>query len=128
MPVGRVLFAAISLASVPGSFSAASIGYATQAGVPYANILVPLGGVVAAIGGLSVLLGFHARAGAWLLIAFLIPVTFTMHAFWAVSDPAMRAIQQANFMKNVALIGAALMVAYWGAGPGRVDLKRLWRS
>jgi putative oxidoreductase len=126
VPVGRALFAAIFLASVPRSFSAVYIGSATQAGVPYANILVPFAGIVAAVGGLSVLLGFHARAGAWLLIAFLIPVTFMMHAFWNVTDPAMHAIQLANFMKNVALIGAALMLAYWGAGPASVDLKKLW--
>jgi len=128
VPLGRVLFAAIFLVALPSQFSATTIGYATQAGVPYANILVPFAGIVAAIGGLSILLGFHARAGAWLLIAFLIPVTFTMHAFWNVTDPAMRAIQQANFMKNIALIGAALMLAYWGAGPSSVDLKKLWRA
>ena len=128
VPLGRALFAAIFLASVPGHFSATYIGYATQAGVPSANILVPVAGLVAAVGGLLVLLGFHARSGAWLLIVFLVPVTFFMHAFWTVSDPEMRAIQQANFMKNLALIGAALMMAYWGAGPGSVDLKRLWRS
>lgn len=128
VPVGRALFAAIFLFSLPASFGAASISYASQAGLPYAATLVPFAGILAAIGGLSVLLGFHARAGAWLLIAFLVPVTFTMHAFWNLSDPTQVAIQQANFMKNIALIGAALMIAYWGAGPVSVDLKKLWRS
>ncbi|MEP7326587.1 MAG: DoxX family protein [Gemmatimonadota bacterium] len=127
VPLGRALFAAIFLGSVSGLVGGALIGYATQAGVPFPNILVPLAGIVAAVGGLSVLLGFHARAGAWVLIAFLVPVTFMMHAFWTVTDPAMRAMQQANFMKNVALVGAALMIAYWGAGPLSLDLKRLWR-
>jgi uncharacterized membrane protein YphA (DoxX/SURF4 family) len=61
---------------------------------------------------------FTPGPGAWLLIAFLVPVTFTMHAFWTVSDPAMHAIQLANFMKNISLIGASLMLAYWGAGRG----------
>jgi uncharacterized membrane protein YphA (DoxX/SURF4 family) len=128
VPVGRALFAAIFLGSLPASFSATSVSLATQAGVPFANILVPAAAVMAAVGALSILLGFHARVGAWLLIAFLVPVTFTMHAFWTVSDPTMHAIQLANFMKNISLIGASLMLAYWGAGPGSVDLKRLWRS
>lgn len=127
VPLGRALFAAIFLASVPSLFSASSIGYATQAGVPNANILVPVAGVIAGLGGLSVLFGIRARAGAWLLIAFLVPVTFIMHPFWSVSDPGLKAIQQANFMKNVSMIGAALMLAYWGAGPISADLKRLWR-
>lgn len=128
VPAGRALFAAIFLVSVPGLFNGAGVGYATQAGVPYPNILVPLAGVLAALGGLSILLGFHARAGAWLLIAFLIPVTYFMHAFWTVSDPVQRLAQQANFVKNISLLGGALLIAYWGAGPLSLDLKRLWRS
>lgn len=128
VPTGRALFAAIFLAAVPGHFSAAYVGYAAEAGVPMANILVPLFGLLALVGGLSILIGFHARVGAWLLVAFLVPVTFTMHSFWAVSDPALQAIQQAQFMKNIALIGGALLIAYWGAGPLSVDLRRLWRE
>ena len=72
-------------------------------------------------GGLSVLLGGHARAGAWLLVAFLVPVTLAMHAFWAVPDPMMRQIQMAFFMKNLAMLGGALLIAYWGAGPFSLD-------
>ena len=78
VPVARLLFVSIFLASVPGHFQAQTIAYAAQAGVPYAGILVPLSGLLALAGGLSVLLGWHARVGAWLLVLFLVPVTLAM--------------------------------------------------
>ncbi|HUF67834.1 MAG TPA: DoxX family protein, partial [Longimicrobiales bacterium] len=64
VPVGRALFAAIFLVAGLTHFTAGSIGYASQAGVPFASILVPFSGVMALAGGLSVLLGYHARLGA----------------------------------------------------------------
>lgn len=128
VPLGRALFAAIFLAAVPAHFSTAYIGYAAQSGVPMPNILVPFAGILALVGGLCILLGFHARFGAWLLVAFLIPITFTMHNWWAVSDPAMRAMQQGHFMKNLAMLGGALLIAYWGAGPISLDRLKTARA
>jgi uncharacterized membrane protein YphA (DoxX/SURF4 family) len=47
-----------------------------------------------------------------------------MHAFWAETDPAMAQMQQINFMKNVSMIGAALLIAHFGAGPVRIHSRR----
>jgi putative oxidoreductase len=121
VPIARLLFVALFLMSAPNHFKAPTIAYAAQQGVPFAKLLVPLSGVLAIAGGLSVLLGWHARAGAWLLVAFLVPVTLMMHAFWNVPDPMMRQFQMAFFMKNLAMLGGALLIAYWGAGPVSLD-------
>src|SRR5438132_12540237 len=127
VPVARLLLVALFLMSAPNHFKAQTIAYAAQQGVPLAPILVPLSGLLALAGGLSVLIGWHARAGAWLLVAFLLPVTLMMHAFWAVPDPMMRQIQMAFFMKNLAMLGGALLIAYWGAGPVSLDERALQR-
>jgi putative oxidoreductase len=124
VPVGRLLFAAIFLLAAPGHFGAGAIEHAAGAGVPAANLLVPLTGVMLLVGGLSVLLGYHARIGAVVLLAFLLPVTFTMHQFWNVADPQMAQMEQAAFMKNLGLMGAAILIAYFGAGPYSLDLRR----
>jgi putative oxidoreductase len=124
VPLGRALFAAIFILSAVGHFSSMEIAYAAQQGVPMASLLVPLAGVLALAGGLSVLLGYKAKVGAWMLILFLIPVTLTMHAFWAATDPAMAQMQQIHFMKNISLLGAALLIAYFGAGPVSLDSRR----
>ena len=49
--------------------------------------LVPLSGVLAIAGGLSILLGYHTKLGGRLLVLFLVPVTLMMHKFWTVQDP-----------------------------------------
>lgn len=118
---GRVLFSLIFLAAPISHFTPGAVAYATQAGLPMASVLVPLSGVVAFLGGLSVACGFKAKLGAWLLVLFLVPVTFKMHAFWAVADPMMRQFQMAMFMKNIGLLGGALLITQFGAGPMSLD-------
>jgi putative oxidoreductase len=119
--VGRVLFTLLFLTSVPMHFDARGVAYAAAHGVPLANVLVPLSGVLLLAGGASVALGFHARIGALLVALFLVPTTFYMHAFWNVPGEAEARIQYAQFMKNVALFGATLMIAHFGSGPASVD-------
>jgi len=55
------------------------------------------------------------------LIVFLLVVTPVMHNFWSATDPGTRALQQGMFMKNLAMMGGAILVAYFGAGPWSVD-------
>jgi putative oxidoreductase len=120
---GRLLFAAIFLVAPLGHFTPSMIGYAAQQGVPAAGLLVPASGLLALAGALSVAFGYRARIGAWLIVAFLVPVTITMHNFWVVSDPMMYQMQFAMFMKNVSMLGAALLLAHFGAGPLSLDAR-----
>jgi len=119
--LGRVLYASIFIMAAPNHFSKGTIAFAAGQGVPLAAIAVPLSGVLALLGGLSILLGYRARIGAWLLVLFLVPVTIMMHNFWAVSDPMMAMTQQIMFMKNLSMLGAALMIAHFGSGPLSID-------
>jgi putative oxidoreductase len=121
---GRILFAAIFILAAPGHFAAGTVAYAASAGVPMPSVAVPLAGIIALVGGLSVAFGFRARFGAWLLVLFLVPVTLYMHRFWGVADPMMAQMQQVNFMKNVSMLGAALVLAWFGAGPVSLDARR----
>jgi putative oxidoreductase len=89
-----------------------------------ASIAVPLSGVVAIAGGLSILLGYRAKLGAWLIVLFLIPVTLMLHKFWLVQDPMMAQIQMILFMKNVSMLGGALLITQFGAGPFSLDARR----
>jgi putative oxidoreductase len=122
--LGRFLFALIFLMAGANHFNKQSIGYAASQGVPVASILVPLSGVVAIAGGLSILLGYRAKLGAWLIVLFLIPVSFMMHKFWTVTDPMMAQIQMILFMKNISMLGGALLISQFGAGPFSLDARR----
>ncbi len=121
---GRLLFSAIFIVAGLGHFSQQEIGYAAHAGVPMAGLLVPLSGVLALAGGLSVLLGYRARIGAWFLVLFLIPVTLMMHNFWAVKDPMQAQMQMAHFLKNLSMLGGSLLISHFGAGPLSLDARR----
>jgi putative oxidoreductase len=122
--LGRLLFAVIFVMAGANHFNKQTIGYAASQGVPLASIAVPLSGVLAILGGLSILLGYRARLGAWLIVLFLIPVTLMMHKFWTISDPMMAQIQMVMFMKNVSMLGGALLISHFGAGPFSLDARR----
>jgi uncharacterized membrane protein YphA (DoxX/SURF4 family) len=76
--LGRFLFALIFLFAAPNHFTKQTIAFSASQGVPLASIAVPLSGVVAIAGGLSILLGYRAKLGAWLIVLFLIPVTLML--------------------------------------------------
>jgi len=118
---GRILFALIFVLSTVGHFTKAESDMAAAHGVPLASIVVPVAGLIALAGGLSVAAGYKARIGAWLLVVFLVPVTLVMHNFWAVQDPATAQMQQINFFKNLSLLGGAFLIAFFGSGPLSVD-------
>jgi putative oxidoreductase len=122
--LGRLLFALIFIMAGPNNFAGQTIAYAASQGVPLASIAVPLSGVLALAGGLSILLGYRAKIGAWLLVLFLAGVTPMLHNFWAVTDPMMHQMQLVMFMKNVSMLGGALLISQFGAGPWSLDARR----
>ena len=122
--LGRFFFALIFLMAGANHFSGQTIAFAASQGVPLASFAVPFSGVLAIAGGLSILLGYRAKLGAWLVVLFLIPVSLMMHKFWTVQDPMMAQIQMILFMKNVSMLGGALLVSQFGAGPFSLDARR----
>jgi len=122
--IGRFLFAAIFLMSSFGHFSDTTIRYAASQGVPLAQIAVPVSGLIALAGALSILLGYKAKIGAWLLVIFLVPVTVMMHRFWGISDPQIAQMQMIMFMKNISMLGGALLITQFGAGQMSLDSRQ----
>lgn len=122
--LGRVLYSAIFVLSMPGHFTSGTIAYAAGKGVPLATIAVPLSGIIACVGGLSIILGLKARWGAWLIVLFLVPVTLMMHNFWAVPDPQAAHMQYLHFIKNASMLGGALLIAWFGSGPLSLDNRK----
>jgi len=120
--LGRIFFSAIFILSSFHHFTKEAIDYATLHFVPMAALLVPLSGVIALVGGLSILLGYKARYGAWLIVIFLIPVTFMMHNFWHFKDPQVASLEMTMFLKNLSMLGGALIIARFGSGP--ISLKQ----
>jgi len=119
--IGRQLFSVIFIIASAGHFTPGTIALASQHGVPMAGLLVPLSGLIALTGGLSILFGYRARIGGALLVLFLVPVTFTMHDFWAAPDQATFRLELVLFARNIVLLGCALLVTHVGSGPLSLD-------
>jgi putative oxidoreductase len=122
--LGRLFYALIFLMAAPNNFTKQGIAYAASQGTPLASIGVPLMGVISLVGGLSILFGYRAKVGAWLIVLFLLIVTPIMHKFWGLTDPMMAQVQMIMFMKNLSMLGGALLIAQFGAGPLSLDARR----
>lgn len=121
--IGRILYSLIFFNTIMNQFTREAVGFALLSGLPDPAVLVPLSGILAILGAISIILGYKAKWGAWLIVIFLIPVTFYMHPFWKETDLMQRQIQLANFMKNISMLGAALIISYFGSGPVSIDAK-----
>jgi uncharacterized membrane protein YphA (DoxX/SURF4 family) len=106
--IGRVIFGGFFIFNGLNHFIHMQqlTAYAATRGVhPF---MIGLTGLMLLVGGSLVVVGLIPRLGLVLLLAFLIPVSFTMHAFWADADAQMKIMNLTNFMKNLALAGACL--------------------
>ena len=84
--------------------------YAKMKGVPFPEIAIGLTGFMLVVGGLSVVFGIYPFWGLSLLVCFLVPVSLMMHNFWTLNDPQLRMADKINFLKNLALVGAILIL------------------
>jgi putative oxidoreductase len=110
--VGRILFALVfwqngyrQLAHREGS-----VAYAKSFGAPYPELSVPVTGVVMLAGGTLLVLGVWPDLAVVALAAFLVAAALVAHRYWEETDFGMRAGQEAQFMKNLALAGACLVM------------------
>lgn len=112
--VGRLLFAMLFVSSgIAHLTNKGMVGYAQSKGVPAPAVMVPLTGVMILVGAVLVALGWHRFIGAGLLVLFLVPTAFVMHAFWKETDPMAKMGEMVHFQKDLALAGAALLAAYY---------------
>lgn len=125
--LGRIMLAAIFLLSAVGNkipnFMDTADSMAVE-GVPLAPVMLAGAIVFLIVGSLSIILGYKIRAGATLLLIFLITATYFFHDFWTFDGTEAR-MQQIQFMKNIALMGAMLMIIARGAGTHSLDSRRL---
>lgn len=140
---GRVLLALIFLMSAVGNkipqFSSVVQTMENQ-GIPAPQIMLVGAIVFLLAGSLSIIVGFKARIGAALLLIFLVLASYYFHDFWTWPEEAMwvlntneerrqsaQQLEMISFMKNLALMGAMLMIIANGPGPMSLDARRVAR-
>lgn len=112
--LGRVLLGGYFVMNGIGHFKnlGGMTGYAQSKMVPMPKQAVMLTGLMLLLGGLGILLGVYVGYSIYLLILFLLAVSFKMHKYWKEDEQMSRMGEQINFMKNLALLGALIMLLY----------------
>lgn len=84
--------------------------------IPFRPFWVIVSGLVELAGAALILANFRPRLGAWLLVLFLVPVTFTVHGvgIFTAPDEAMQGMQISMFLKGLAMTGCALFITQLG--------------
>lgn len=116
--VGRLLLALMFLISGLNKIAdpQGTQQYMAAMGMTWATTLFYVTAIAVEVAGsLSLLLGYRARAGGWLLLLFMIPTTLMFHA--NVADPN----QMIHLLKNLSIMGGLLYVAVYGAGGLSMD-------
>ena len=97
----------------------------TDYGIHWNQDLLIVGSIIfLIIGGVLLLTGYRIKLGAFLLLLYLVPVTFIIYSFWNDPEPYKR-LNAINFMKNLGIAGALLLLIAHGSG--RYSIKRLLR-
>jgi len=82
----------------------------SKAGIPEPEKAVVLNGAIMVAGGAALALGFFPKLAALLLLGSLVPTTLVGHPFWQEEEVVSIKNQLVQFMKNLGLIGALLLV------------------
>ena len=83
--------------------------YMASHGIPFTAVFLVGAIVVEVLGGLSIILGLWARAGAAALVLFLIPATLIFHTEFG------QRTQMIMFLKNLSIMGGLLLLMVHGA-------------
>ena len=110
--LGRILYGGFFIVGGFNHFSHLGMmsGFVASKGVPAGKVAIIISGLLIIIGGASIVLGCRPEIGVLCIVVFLVPVTFMMHAYWQEADAMQQMNQRVNFQKNLALLGAALMI------------------
>ena len=102
--IGRIIFSAFWLMSASNHFTKLNdmSQYTKAKGVPFPKLAVAGSGVLLLLGGAGVRLGVYPTVGIILLIVFMLGATVT--------DQQMKQADRINFLKNMAISGALLML------------------
>ena len=115
--LARVCLSSVFIFAGVGKFMHpdATAAYMASKNIPMVSLLLYVAALVELIGGLSILLGYKTRWGAFLLLGFLVVVTGIFHDFWNLTGELQK-LQMIMFMKNLAIAGGLLYVIGCGAG------------
>ena len=87
-----------------------NISYMATRPVPLIPVLLAIAMIIELGGAACLIVGYQTRIAAWIMFAYMVPVTILYHKFGST-----------NYQKNLGIMGALLMLAFFGAGGWALD-------
>lgn len=117
--IGRIIFGGFFILNGINHFTQKKglAEYAKSKNIPSPEFAVTFSGAILFVSGVSIALGIFIPIALFGLIVFLFITSFTMHAFWKDTDATAKMNNHINFMKNMALLGACLMMYFITSWP-----------
>jgi putative oxidoreductase len=122
--VGRILFSMVFILSGINHLTNLKMmtGYTQSKGLPAPKAVAAVSGVVIIVAGALLIVGHTRFIAAGVLFLFLLGTSFIFHPFWKETDPMAKMNEMTHFLKDMALAGAALFIAYYGGHPWPMSL------
>ncbi|MGA1345044.1 MAG: DoxX family protein [Ilumatobacteraceae bacterium] len=121
--IGRILAVLVFINSGLGHLTDKNmVGYAQFKKIPSAALAVRISGVLLLAGAAGIILGIWGDLAAILSALLVLIMSITMHNFWTLEDPQAKQVDMIMFMKNLAMIGGLLVIAwaYSNGGGGNI--------
>ena len=109
------------------NFSVIISGFLTPLGIPMPALLLGLALLMKFAGGLSLVLGYKVRYGAYILMLFVLAVTLFVHLNIYMKNPLDNG-QIVEILKNLAIIGGLCAIAAHAPGVWALDNRRTTSS
>ncbi|WP_314960437.1 DoxX family protein [Bradyrhizobium cosmicum] len=121
--IGRVLLAWVFVGSAYGALSnfSGSAGYFRSLNLPAPELVAIVSIAVEALISVGLILGVGTRYCAILTFLFVLVATIVAHRYWEYPAGAQQMGQYNNFLKNISIMGGAMLIFVTGAGRFSVD-------
>ena len=116
--VGRILLAWVFVGSAYGAISnfSGSVGYSRSLNLPAPELFTATNIVLETLISVGLILGIGTRYCAVLTFVFVLVATAIAHRYWEYPAGAQQIAQYNHFLKNISIMGGAVLVFVTGAG------------
>ena len=116
--VGRILLAWVFVGSAYGAISnfSGSVSYSRSLNLPAPELFTATNIVLETLISVGLILGIGTRYCAVLTFVFVLVATAIAHRYWEYPAGAQQIAQYNHFLKNISIMGGAVLIFVTGAG------------